>query len=164
MDGVQTGPAGAGMVLESLGGQWFRLRPGPGFSALAPGASVEFDYLHLGVLNNTDMAPRGPYLAADSDPESGTAIADYRYEAMAQPVLAPHVLYARNAATVDLPVAALPPVFPTPLRVDALPGSLKPRRRARCWAATWPPPARLRPCCAYASARSPAWPRPRLTS
>jgi len=45
--------------------------PGPGFAGLAPGQSVEIEYLtHL--LTNNSFAPVGPYVVFDEAPDKGT--------------------------------------------------------------------------------------------
>lgn len=136
MDGVQPGPAGANMVVEALGGQLFRMRPAAGFAGLAPGATLEIDYFHRVVLSNTEMAPRGPYLVFDSQPQNGLAIAQYQVDVMTTPEqldtgsaeriarTTPQMLFARNAAASDLPADTLAPVFPTPAHLERLPGTL----------------------------------------
>lgn len=135
LDGLVPGPAGGAMVAEQLGGQFYRLRPAPGFSGLAPGATLEIDVLHPSVQSNAELAPRGPYLAYDGRPESGEAIANYQVEPLNSaeqldtgadrtPRTTPSMLFAQNAATADIPASALPPVFPTPVSVRTLPGTL----------------------------------------
>ncbi|MFL6672209.1 MAG: family 20 glycosylhydrolase [Massilia sp.] len=131
---VVPGPVGGGLVAEQVGGQLFRLRPASGFAGLAPGATLNIDFYHQWPVIKTEMAPVGPYLVFDSRPETGEAIKDYQVAVMARPeqldtgdatpLTTAQMLFARNAATADLPAAALPPVFPTPARLDRLPGSL----------------------------------------
>ncbi len=138
MDGVVPGPVqGTGLVAEQVGGQLFRLRPGNGFTGLAPGASMQIDVVHSSLVFKAEKAPQGPYLAYDKRPASGEAIADYQIAAMTRPeqldtgaadrtpLTTPQMLFAKNAATADLPLDALPPLLPTPASVERLPGSLR---------------------------------------
>ncbi|MES2324109.1 MAG: family 20 glycosylhydrolase [Pseudomonadota bacterium] len=137
LEGIVPGPVSSGLVAEQLSGQLFRFRPGPAFTGLAPGAALDIDYYHPSIVMKTDKAPVGPYLAFDNLPESGVAIADYQIEVMTAPaqldtgpgeltpLTTPQMLHARNAGTADLPASALPPVFPTPLLHERLPGSLR---------------------------------------
>ena len=127
IDGLVAGPVSGELVAEQVSGQLFRFRPGPGFAGLAAGATLQIDYFHSSVVIKTDKAPLGPYLAFDDRPESGHAIADYQIAPItnAAPPTTAAMLYARNAATADLPASALPPVFPTPVSLQRLPGSLR---------------------------------------
>jgi hexosaminidase len=136
LDNVVPGPVGSGLVAEQVGGQLFRLRPGSGFPGLAAGATLQIDVPHLWPMIKADHAPVGPYLVFDSRPEAGEAIGDYQAGPLTRPeqldagagvppLATPQMLFARNAATADLPAAGLPPVFPTPARLDRLPGSLR---------------------------------------
>ena len=137
MANVLPGAASGGFVAERLTGQLVRLRPGDGFAGLAPGASLDIDYLHTGIVYNSDSAPHGPYLAFDDEPEKGSAITDYEIALMTRPeqlrknaadvapLVTPQMLYAHNANTADLPAADLPLILPTPTQLERLSGSLR---------------------------------------
>lgn len=133
MDGVSTGALPGNLVLEQVAGNLFRIRPAPGFTGLAAGQTLNIDYLHPDLVIKLAKAPAGPYLVYDAKPDVGQAIADYQLlpvtrpeqldkgNSGAKPVVTPQDTYRRNAGIERLPAAALPPVFPTPLRLQ--PGS-----------------------------------------
>lgn len=133
MDGVETGKLPNGLVLEQVAGGLFRLRPGPGFAGLAPGATLDIVYYHPTMVVKLSKAPIGPYLVYDAAPDVGVAIADYQLLPVTRPeqldkgdtgmqgVTTPADTYRNNARADVLPAAAVPPVLPTPqqLRMGA---------------------------------------------
>lgn len=125
------------IVIEPVIGELFRMVPDASFRGLAPGQSVQFEYL-TGLIGNVTQAPAGPYIVFDRDPAKGYAIKDYRTLPFERPdqqgraprVITPEAQYERNAVVRELPAESLPPIFPTPLtlekhdvsfRLDALP-------------------------------------------
>jgi hexosaminidase len=125
--GTETG----GVTIQQVMGELYRLTPTSSFPGLDPGRSVEFGY-STALIGNITQAPVGPYLVFDSDPGKGHAIADYVVRPFARPdqqgraprVITPEVQYERNAATTDLPIDAVPPVFPTPMSIESRAGEL----------------------------------------
>lgn len=137
VDGTVQGPLPGGLVAEQVAGQLYRIRPGAGFAGLAPGATLDIDYYHPSLVIKPSKIPTGPYLVFDRQPEAGHAIRNYQVTLMSRPeqldtgskvhaaLVTPEMLFEKNAATADLPLSAVPPVFPTPLRLLTLPGSLR---------------------------------------
>lgn len=133
--GLQPGPVTSGLAIESLGGTYYRLVPGPGFAGLAPGETVEASVRHPSLVISDSAAPQGPFLVLASAPEVGVPLAVSetapRTRAEQLPVLEPgrHApdiaeIYAANAEVPDLPASALPPFLPTPLLVERRAGTL----------------------------------------
>jgi len=124
------GPAGGGTAIENVNGDLFRIVPGPDFKGLQPGQSVEIGYAtHL--LTNNSFAPVGPYIVFDDAPEKGQPLAytAVPFERPPQGGHDPRLITAeeqfrRDAATRDVSVDALPPVFPTPVSVEKRDGRL----------------------------------------
>jgi hexosaminidase len=136
MDGVSTGPLPGNLVLEQVAGNLFRVRPTAGFAGVAAGQTLNIDYVHPDLVIKLAKAPAGPYLVYDAAPDVGQAIADYQLlpvtrpeqldkgNSGAKPVVTAQDTYRRNTSADLLPVAALPPVFPTPLSLQAGSGKL----------------------------------------
>ena len=112
-------------------GDLLRMVPGADFPGVAPGQSVEIEYL-TPLLTNISFAPAGPYVVFDEAPDRGHAI-DYvavPFERPSQPgrdprVVTPQAQYALDQAVRDIPLEALPPVFPTPLSLQKREGQLR---------------------------------------
>ena len=136
MDGVATGPLAGNLTLEQVAGGLFRIRPTPGFAGVAPGQTLNVPYIHPNLVIKLAKAPAGPYLVYDSAPGVGQNIADYELlpvqraeqldkgDSGAKAVVTPRDTYRRNANADLLPAEALPPVFPTPLRLQQGLGTL----------------------------------------
>ncbi len=135
--GVQTGPVQeGGGELERVSGTLFRLRPATTQAAVLPGASVRWVFRHPEVMLMPAKAPQAPYIAFDDKPGSARLLRDYRIEPLTRaaqrdlgpadkdPLVTPQALYERYAKAADLPVSALPVVFPTPKAVQVQPGAL----------------------------------------
>jgi len=147
MDGAETGALPSSLVLEQVAGNLFRLRPGPGFAGLAPGASLDIVYYHPNLVEKLARAPIGPYLVYDAEPDRGVAIADFRWlpitrpeqldkgSSGALPPVTPAETYRRNQRADLLPAAQVPPVVPTPLRLEKGSGMLALSGRPRVEAA-----------------------------
>ncbi|NYE59174.1 hexosaminidase [Duganella sp. 1224] len=137
MEGVATGPLSGNLVLEQVAGNLFRIRPAPGFAGVAPGQTLNIDYVHPDLVIKLAKAPVGPYLVYDAAPDVGQAIADYellpvtRPEQLdkgnsgAKPVVTPQDTYRRNTSADLLPADALPMVLPTPLSLWRGSGTLR---------------------------------------
>jgi len=119
--GAVEGESPAHTRIERVNHGFYRLVPSAGFQAIAPGESVRLPLQHPVSMFNIDKAPKGPYFVSDADPETGHAITDYRVvlptsaEQADRPPDAQEI-FERNSTIADLPVADLPPVFPTPRR------------------------------------------------
>ncbi|HEX9185450.1 MAG TPA: family 20 glycosylhydrolase, partial [Vicinamibacteria bacterium] len=124
------GSARGGAAIVNVTGDLWRLAPAAGFPELAPGRSVEIEYLtHL--LTNNSLAPRGPYVVFDDAPAKGHAL---RYTAVPfeRPpqagrdprLVTPERQFELDSAAHDVPFSALPPVFPTPSLLERREGSL----------------------------------------
>jgi hexosaminidase len=120
------------LAMEHVAGGLFRVRPGPDFSGVAPGATLDIEYSFAGQAIKLSKVPSGPYLVYDAAPAVGAAIANYDVRPPAWPgrhVVAPEDIYRRNAQADLLPASAVPPVLPTPLQLEAGKGSLPLRAR-----------------------------------
>ena len=121
-----------GIVIEPVIGELFRMVPDASFKGLAPGQSVQFEYL-TGLIGNVTQAPAGPYIVFDRDPAKGYAIKDYRALPFERPdqqgraprVVTPEAQYERNAVIRELPAESLPPIFPTPRSLQMKDGIVK---------------------------------------
>ena len=124
------GTARGGVAIENVTGDLWRIVPGAGFEDLAPGQSVELEYLtHL--LTNNSFAPSGPYVVFDDAPAKGYAL---RYTAVPfeRPpqagrdprLITPEKQFELDSAAHDVPTEALPPVFPTPALLERHEGSV----------------------------------------
>ncbi|HXY40741.1 MAG TPA: family 20 glycosylhydrolase, partial [Vicinamibacteria bacterium] len=126
----RTGPAGGGTAIENVNGDLFRIVPGPDFKGLAPGQGVEIEYVtHL--LTNNSFAPVGPYLVMDDAPAKGLPLSytAVPFERLSQGghdprLVTPEEQFRRDSASREVPVDALPPVFPTPVSVEKREGRL----------------------------------------
>jgi hexosaminidase len=126
------GTVQGGVAIERVTGDLQRIVPGPAFPGVAPGEAVRFEYL-TPLLTNISFAPAGPYVVFDDVPAKGHAIADYvaaRFERPPQHgrdprLVTPEAQYALDEATREIPVEALPPVFPTPLSLQKRGGELR---------------------------------------
>ncbi len=123
MECSTAGSAQDKLTVEHLGGSLYRLRPAPGFGGLAQDQMLAFNSHAPAAVTKIYKAPSGWYLVYDAAPESAQAIADYRLLPQ-QDLLTPQELYERNAQADVLPAAALPPVFPTPLKLQQGLGAL----------------------------------------
>jgi hexosaminidase len=127
----RTGTASGGMTIQNVTGELWRMVPGPEFEGLAPGQSLEIEYLS-DLLTNISFAPAGPYIVFDDAPERGTPLrfTAVPFERPPQPagrdprVITPQEQFKRDAATRDLPLESLPPVFPTPVSIEKADGTL----------------------------------------
>ncbi len=130
LQGPIPGTVRGGVAIESLSGDLQRMVPGADFPGLAPGQKVEIEYL-TSLLTNGSFAPVGPYLVFDDEPGRGHPLSYVAapFERPPQPgrpprVITPQAQFELDAATRDIPVEALPPVFPTPVSLERREGRL----------------------------------------
>lgn len=135
--GVDLDSAQGPFVLERMAGTLYRLRPAPAFGGLPPGQRVDLRFSHPDLMPNPDKAPQGPYLVMDNAPDVGLRVVDYRIEPPQRPEQldlpegAPlpgpgaEGFYQRHAEADAVDPALLPLVFPPPLEVQRLAGSLR---------------------------------------
>ena len=135
--GIDRMPVGArsnGLALEQVAGGLFRLRPGPEFKGLAPGQTLEFAYRHRDAVFMPSRSPSGPYLVYDAAPDVGVPL-PYAVTPLSEPAqrgktgsphsaVSPEDTYWRNARAELLPASKVPPVLPTPLRLQPGAGRL----------------------------------------
>ncbi|MFO1402723.1 MAG: family 20 glycosylhydrolase [Steroidobacteraceae bacterium] len=131
LSGVRGGSLDGSVEVQRLVGTWYRLRPTSGFVGLAPGASVTLRIEHGERPFNASKAPTGPYVVLDRAPGVGRPLREYHVmppidaaSAAAADAAEAETLYRRYLATATLPAADVPLVFPTPRRIERLPGSL----------------------------------------
>jgi hexosaminidase len=125
LDEVEPGSVNGGLAVERLAGDLARLVPAPGFAGLAPGKTLELEYVTD--LMNMSSAPTGPYIVFDASPEKGYPLKDYTVAPIPEgllPGVPPSILYQQNESIRDVPEAELSPVFPTPVSVQARDGKL----------------------------------------
>lgn len=125
LEGMKPGSLKGGLAAEHLTGDLYRLVPAAGFEGIAPGKTLQLEY--VAELMNMSSAPTGPYIVFDEAPTQGHPLKDYT----AAPIpdgLVPGVpvsaLYRQNEAIVDVPAADLPPILPTPASLEARGGRL----------------------------------------
>jgi hexosaminidase len=126
------GSVGGGFSIERVTGGLQRLVPGAGFAGLAPGGSVEVEYL-TPLLTNHSFAPAGPYVVFGAAKDQGHPLKDYVVVPFERPglapgrdlrVVAPEDQYALDAVVRDVPASELSPIFPTPLGAARREGEL----------------------------------------
>ncbi len=124
------GTVRGGVTIENVTGDLQRMMPGADFPGLAPGQGVEIEYL-TSLMTNGSFAPVGPYLVFDDEPGRGHPLSYVAapFERPPQPgrpprVITPQAQFELDAATRDIPVEALPPVFPTPASLERREGRL----------------------------------------
>jgi hexosaminidase len=136
MDGIVTGPLDGNLVLETVSGGLFRVRPAPGFKGVAAGRRLTIDFYYPNLVIKMARAPSGPYLVFDAKPDEAIAIDDFKQLLPVLPeqlkrsdsrhaLVTPQDTYRRNARADLLPASALPPVFPTPVEVRTGGGALR---------------------------------------
>jgi len=127
------GSVGGGFSIERVTGDLQRLVPGAGFTGLAPGQSVEVEYL-TSLLTNNSFAPAGAYVVVDEARDQGHALQEFVATPFERPaqgpgrdprLVSPEQQYALDAAIRDVPAGELSPVFPTPLRLTKGAGELR---------------------------------------
>ncbi len=134
VDRMPSGAQSAGLVLEQIAGGYNRLRPGPEFKGLAPGQTLEFAYRHTDSVFMPSKSPSAPYLVYDAAPDAAVAL-QYSVTPLTEPAqrgkigsphsaVTPEDTYWRNARAELLPAAQVPPVLPTPLRLEPGAGRL----------------------------------------
>lgn len=134
--GIVTGPLDGQLLMEKVSGGVYRVRPAPGFKGLPAGRTLHVDYYFSDVLIKMERAPAGPYLVYDAEPDVAHAVTDYQIQLPTRPeqlkrppgqhaLVTPQDTYRRNAQADQLPAAALPPVFPTPLELKRGAGRVK---------------------------------------
>jgi hexosaminidase len=127
------GSVGAGFKLERVTGDLQRLVPGGDFAGLATGQDVEIEY-RTSLLTNHSFAPVGPYLVFDDAPQVGHPVTDYvaapvvrgpQGEGRDPRMVTPERQHALDSAIRDMPLAEVPPILPTPLRLEPREGELR---------------------------------------
>ncbi len=102
--------------IDMINGDFFTLYPRQGWAPLAPGETVEINIMSRRLRNITDI-PRGFYLVSANYPSGISLPMQVKPFAKAdslEMVLATQI-YHQNSRIVDMPVAQLPPVLPTPV-------------------------------------------------
>jgi len=107
------GTVRGGAAIENVTGDLQRMVPGADFPRLAPGQSVELEYL-TSLLTNGSFAPVGPYLVFDDDPGKGHPLT-YVAAPFERPpqlgrdprVVTPQAQFELDAATRDIPAMAV---------------------------------------------------------
>jgi len=127
------GSVSAGFAIEEVTGSLTRLVPTAGFAGLAPGASVRIEYATWFLVNRS-FAPTGPYVVFDDARDTAHPLADYvavpiertpRAEGHDPRLVTPPEQFALDSVIRDIPVADLPPVFPTPVSATIAAGTLR---------------------------------------
>jgi hexosaminidase len=128
----QPGTVGAGFAAERVTGDLQRLVPGGDFAGLGAGQSVEIEY-RTSLITNHSFAPVGPYVVFDDAPQVGHVLTDYQAAPFARGpqgegrdprVVTPEQQYALDSTIRDIPLAEVPPILPTPLRLEPRAGEL----------------------------------------
>jgi len=123
---ADSGTVGSGFEIEDVIGDLHRIVPRPGFAGLAPGATIRIPYRTRPLLNRS-FVPVGPYIVFDNAKDVAAPLTDYVAAPFqrSQRIVTPAAQFTRDSAARDIPVSALPPVFPTPLQVTKGSGELR---------------------------------------
>jgi hexosaminidase len=113
---------GSSMVIDHLGGDFHRLRPGTAFRGLAPGSSAILGFWTRSTVASRSAIPAGAYLVEDRDPARWHAVKTEAVSPFAPPGTGQpstertfaEQRFAQNEGIADMPLRDLPPVFPTP--------------------------------------------------
>ncbi|WP_192821965.1 family 20 glycosylhydrolase [Rufibacter sp. LB8] len=108
---------GAPLKVEPINGDYLRMSPTAGFTALAPGASARVEFVAAGQIVNESRAPRSFYLVWDSEPGKGYTLENFSITKPAQNQIGwiePKDIFEQNKSIKNLPDAQLTKVFPTP--------------------------------------------------
>ncbi len=125
-EGVLTGAAADGFIVDQIAGGAYRMRPTQGFAGLEPGESVLIAVTLLGAPQNAEEAPLGAYFARDDSPAAAVAL-DEVHGAPIPPladVRTPEQSYDLNALQWPVPASEVPPVLPSPQHYEHLAGQL----------------------------------------
>jgi hexosaminidase len=101
---------------QLINGDFLRILPRSSFQALAPGKSVQTDFLSRGLKNITDY-PKGFYIVFDDRPTKAFLPKLITISLLDDPKREEELAgrtFRQNALVTDLPLSALSPVFPTP--------------------------------------------------
>ncbi|MDQ0105840.1 hexosaminidase [Chitinophaga terrae (ex Kim and Jung 2007)] len=113
--------------VEHVNGDLYYLTPLEGFKGIAPGDSLKVGMVGDAWAVNFTDAPSGLYLVWDEQPAKGYSVRDYeirpsttakqllRYPGDKTAVITPTDIFKQNSVIKDIPLADLPPVFPTPV-------------------------------------------------
>ncbi len=106
----------APVVIEQVNGDYFKLFLKPNFKGIAPGEKLQVFVLSRELKNYTDHA-KGFYIVFDHNTSLGIPIkyitaSSVDYTAKEKQLAAK--IYQENSFIKDVPLAQLPPVFPTP--------------------------------------------------
>ncbi|MDR3395146.1 MAG: family 20 glycosylhydrolase, partial [Parasulfuritortus sp.] len=122
--------------IEHVSGTLFRIHSNRDLQHQVQGDSLSLELRHPEIMVKIDKAPSGPYLVFDSNPDKAYAIHDYQRIPLERSkhlpgapegfssLVNPADIYQRNLTIHDLPLAALPPVLPTPLHYTGAEGML----------------------------------------
>ncbi|MGV3503587.1 MAG: family 20 glycosylhydrolase [Adhaeribacter sp.] len=112
------------LTFRHVNGDLNRIVPGAGFASIPAGGSHRATFVVSSrALNQSDI-PSGFYLVWDNNPEKGWPLPALRILPLAAKAqtgtpMTPERLYRLNAASLPLPAAQLPPVFPSPQSYQA---------------------------------------------
>lgn len=115
----------APIVIEQINGDYFKLFLKPDFKGISPGEKVQVFALSRALKNHTDH-PKGFYIVFDHNTSLGIPI---KYTTGSLVNYAPKEkelaakIYKENSLIKDIPLAQLPPVFPTPNHYQYTEGS-----------------------------------------
>jgi hexosaminidase len=130
-------PEGQKAKIHHLNGDWYRLSPEPGFR-LEVGETVEIRYSGIEAVIKESDAPLGLYFVFEGDQQGDSRIetvSDYRIMPFSephqinrgpndqQPIPTPQWQYQENLSLDRLPAEKLPPIIPTPIKVEPGKGS-----------------------------------------
>lgn len=132
----QLGKTASGFLIQDLSGCLFRMTPTADFKGIAPGDSIQVDFVSTDDAATTSDAPEGLYLVWDDHPDKGISVGKYtktpitnpaffnRYPGDRIPEATPEVVYDTNSVIRDIPGPRDQAViFPTPVSMSTNPGS-----------------------------------------
>jgi hexosaminidase len=113
-------------TIAQVNGDLYSITPTSQFKEIKPGESGRIEYVcESPVVNFTD-AIEGPYLVWDSEPAKGYPLGEFTikpYNPTYQGLITPEIIYNQNKTILDIPVAGLQKIIPTPVNYQENTGS-----------------------------------------
>lgn len=132
---VTPGEVAPGIEAGHINGHLYTLKPTASFKGIAPGDSLKINIVSVAWVTNYTDAPDGPYIVWDEEPTKGYPFAEFKVipstqekqllrnanDKKSQTTAAD--IYQKNSGTKDIPVEALPAIFPTAVTYEKKEGT-----------------------------------------
>ena len=118
-------PDSRGLSISYINGDLYKIEPNPASDGIAAKASINYQMVRAGSIENITMNPQGFYLVLDKEPNKAIAVAaSYpdpdkafldKLASAANSWMNPANVFYRNATVKDIPAEQLVKVFPGPV-------------------------------------------------